>query len=140
MKKIISQYALYAAWIIAIAAMSGSLFFSEVLHLPPCVLCWYQRILMYPLVLFIPIGILKKNKDLPIYVLPFSVLGILIATYHYLLQRGIIPDSIAPCSEGVSCTTKLIEFFGFVTIPFLSLIAFVLITICMVLYRANAKK
>ncbi len=125
------KIASYVAWVMAMVAMAGSLYASEIAHLPPCLLCWYQRILMYPLVVIIAVGILKKDKVLPFYVLPLSILGMGVAFYHYLLQRGIIPDSLAPCSLGVSCTTKYVEFFGFVTIPFLSLAAFTLITICM---------
>src|SRR4028119_818395 len=64
--------ALLAAWI----AMCGSLFFSEVLGWVPCVLCWYQRILMYPLALLLAIGIIRRDRGLYIYVLPFSIAGI----------------------------------------------------------------
>ena len=64
--------ALVAAWI----AMCGSLYFSEVAGYVPCLLCWYQRILMYPLALFIAIGLLRRDWQLPYYVLPFSVFGL----------------------------------------------------------------
>ncbi len=76
----------YFSWFTAAAATAGSLYFSEIAHLPPCVLCWYQRILMYPLVLIIAVGILRKDKSLPFYVLPLSILGGGIAFYQYLLQ------------------------------------------------------
>lgn len=122
----------YVALVTAVVATSGSLYASEVAQLPPCVLCWYQRIFMYPLVLIIAIGILKRDKVMPFYVLPLSILGGIIAFYHYLLQRGVIPDYIAPCSLGISCTTKYVEWLGFATIPFLSLMSFVVITACMV--------
>lgn len=123
----------YFSWFVAVAATAGSLYFSEVLHLPPCILCWYQRILMYPLTLIIAVGILRKDKGLPFYVLPLSILGTGVAFYQYLLQRGILPNSIAPCTLNVPCTIKYVEYFGFVTIPFLSLLAFVIITFCMIL-------
>jgi disulfide bond formation protein DsbB len=130
---------LYAAWLIAIVSTLGSLYYSDVMHLTPCVLCWYQRIFMYPLVLVIPIGIIKKDKILPWYVVVLSSIGGLIALYHYLLQRGIIPDRLAPCQAGVSCTTKLIEYYGFITIPFLTLVAFALITTAMFLILREKK-
>jgi disulfide bond formation protein DsbB len=123
---------IYASWLVAIVATLGSLYYSNVLHLTPCVLCWYQRIFMYPLVLIIPIGIIKKDKILPWYVVVMSSFGALIALYHYLLQQGIIPDRLAPCEAGISCTTKFVEYYGFITIPFLSLVAFALITIAMI--------
>lgn len=131
--KLIRENAVLIAWAAAFFSMVGSLFFSEILKLPPCILCWYQRIFMYPLVFIIGVGILKKDKHLPLYILPLSIIGAAIALFHYLLQRGIIPDTAAPCTQGVSCTTEYIELFGFATIPFMSLVAFLIITTCMVL-------
>lgn len=130
---------LYLAWLFALTGMTISLYFSEIMKLPPCTLCWYQRIALYPLVAIIPIGILKKDKNLPSYVLPLSIVGMLIALYHNLLYYKIIPESITPCTLGVSCTTKLIELFGFITIPLLSLTAFILITISMLIYKKVQK-
>lgn len=118
---------LRGAWAIALVAMLGSLFFSEVMKLPPCVLCWYQRIAMYPLVLILARGILRGDAGAGAYARPLSVAGWLIAAYHVLLYYGLLPDSVSPCTEGVSCTTRQIEWLGFVTIPLLSLTAFTLI-------------
>ena len=134
----IKKYIPYIAWFIAMSSMLGSLYFSEVLKLPPCVLCWYQRILMYPLVAIIPIGIANMDKKFYRYVLPMSTLGMMIAFYHYLLYAKIIPDTYAPCSTGVSCTTRLIEWFGgLVNIPLLSFVSFTLITLLMIVYSKN---
>src|SRR5579884_1100964 len=122
-----AQLFLYLALIQAIVATSGSLYFSEIAHFPPCVLCWYQRVCMYPQVVLFFVGILKKDKWLPYYVLPLSIVGLCISIYHNLLYYKIIPEALAPCVNGVSCTTKFIEWFGFVTIPFLSMCAFIII-------------
>lgn len=124
--------AAYLAWIVATLATAGSLYASEIAHWPPCTLCWYQRVLMYPLVIIIAVGIWKKDRILPFYVLPLSILGMVVALYHYLLQRGVLP-SLVPCALEIPCVTKYGEWFGFVTIPLLSLSAFCLITVCMVL-------
>ncbi len=121
----------YFSWFVALAATLGSLYFSQILKFPPCNLCWYQRIFMFPLVLMIPVGILKKDKNLPFYVLPLSLAGLAIAFYHELLQIGLITENLIPCSNGISCTTKYISLFGFVTIPLLSLMAFSFITLSM---------
>ncbi len=123
----------YVSWVQAVVAAAGSLYFSEILRLPPCLLCWYQRIFMYPLGLIIAVGILRRDKALPLYVLPLSVLGMVVALYHSLLQWGVVPESSVPCILGVSCTTKFVEWFGFVTIPFLSFLAFTVISSCMVI-------
>lgn len=139
-KKIIkAKIWLYIAWVQALAAMLGSLYYSEIRHFNPCVLCWYQRILMYPLVFIIAVGILRKDKNLPFYVLPMSITGFLIAFYHVLLQKGILPESIAPCTIGASCATKYTGYFGFITIPVMSLFAFSVIIICMLMYRKLQK-
>jgi disulfide bond formation protein DsbB len=95
---------------------------------------------MYPLVLILLVGILKKDKKLYRYVLPLSIIGILVSGYHNLLYYKIIPENIAPCINGISCTTKFIEYFGFITIPFLSFTAFVIITVSMLVYRHYIKK
>ena len=129
----------YLAWTIALVSMVGSLFFSEVMQLPPCVLCWYQRIAMYPLVLIIGIGIISHDARMKIYALPLSLIGLAIAVYHNLLYYGLIADSIIPCKEGVSCTSRQIEWLGFITIPLLSLTAFILITLGLIFYKSRGK-
>jgi disulfide bond formation protein DsbB len=119
--------ALLAAWI----ATCGSLFFSEVLRWQPCVLCWYQRILMYPLAILLAIGIVRRDRGLHVYVLPFSIAGIGVSLYHYLLIKT---DWLPPpaCTVGVPCTVDYLNWFGFINIPFLALTAFLIIT-CMML-------
>lgn len=136
----VQKYSAYLALLIAWAAVVGSLFFSEILHFPPCTLCWYQRIFMYPLVVILSVGILRKNKDLPLYVLPLALIGLVIGFYHNLLYYNIIPEAAAPCALGVSCTTKFVEYFGFITIPFLSMIAFGIISVAMVAFWKMNKK
>ena len=129
----------YIAWTQALVATFVSLYFSEVMHLPPCVLCWYQRILMYPIVLIAAVGIIRRDKALATYVLPLSITGWLISLYHNLLHYKIIPESITPCQLGVSCTTRQIEWFGFITIPLLSLIVFTVINVCFILYHRSQR-
>lgn len=140
MIKFLQENILYIAWVQSLIALSGSLYFSEIMKLPPCVLCWYQRILMYPLVVIIAVGILRKDKGIYQYVLPLSITGLLISIYHNLLYYKILPESIQPCTIGISCTTKQIEWLGFITIPLMSLTAFAIITICMLIYRKVINK
>lgn len=115
--------ALLTAWV----ATCGSLFFSEVLGWQPCVLCWYQRILMYPLALLLAIGIIRRDRGLYAYVLPFSITGIAVSLYHHLLIKT---DWLSPpaCVSDVPCTVDYLNWFGFITIPWLALTAFVIIT------------
>ena len=117
------------SFLIALVATLGSLFFGEVLKYPPCTLCWYQRICMYPLVLIFAAAIWTDEKKVLKYTMPLITIGFLIASYHVLLYYKVIPDSITPCSQGVSCTTKQIEYLGFITIPLMSWVAFILLGI-----------
>lgn len=133
--KLLKANSHYIAFLIALSAMAGSLFFSEILHYPPCVLCWYQRICMYPIVGLLALGIYFGEKTMYRGVLLLSGIGLFISIYHNLLYYKILPEAAAPCLLGVSCTTKFIEWFGFVTIPFLSGLAFAMIIISMLLYR-----
>jgi disulfide bond formation protein DsbB len=95
---------------------------------------------MYPLVFIIGVGLLQNDKNVFRYILPLSSIGLLIAIYHVLLYYGIIPEALAPCSVGASCTVKQIEFFGFVSIPVLSLLSFVVINLCAGLAISADKK
>lgn len=133
------NWLLRSAFLVAIISMAGSLFFSEVLKLPPCVLCWYQRICMYPLVLIFTVGLLKTGRECLPYALGLTVIGFLISFYHNLLYYKILPDSITPCSEGVSCTSIQIQWLGFITIPLMSLVAFtILLTLLLILLRRTS--
>jgi disulfide bond formation protein DsbB len=132
-------YLPYFAWTIALVSMVGSLFFSEVMNLPPCVLCWYQRIAMYPLVLIIGIGIISHDGRMKNYALPLCLIGLAVSIYHNLLYYGLIPDSLTPCQEGVSCTSRQIEWLGFITIPLMALSAFILTAFCLIIYKPKEK-
>ena len=130
----IKNQLVYLAWMQALIATVGSLFFSEVMSFVPCELCWYQRILMYPLVLVLTIGILLRDQYIRYYALPLSLLGLGIAAYHNLLYYGVIPTGWHVCTGGVPCETRWIQWFGFVGIPFLSLTAFAIVTLSLLWY------
>ena len=130
---------IYPPWMIALIATVGSLFFSEVMQLPPCTLCWYQRIAMYPLVFIIGVGIILRDQRMTFYALPLALTGLAISVYHNLLYYGIIPENLAPCMQGVSCTSRQLEWLGFITIPLLALTAFILITVCLILSKSQKK-
>jgi disulfide bond formation protein DsbB len=114
----------FAGWAIASASMLGALFFSEVMELPPCVLCWYQRIFMFPLVLLLPLGLFPFDPKVVRYALPLAAVGWLFALWHVLLVWGVIPEAAAPCTRGVPCSEAQVEWLGFVNIPLLSFLAF----------------
>lgn len=120
---------IFLAWLVALVATVGSLFFSEVMKYPPCVLCWYQRIAMYPLVILFLVGLFPLSREVLRFTLPLSSVGWLVAIYHNLLYYKVLPQSAAPCAQGISCTSIHIQWLGFITIPLLSFTAFSLILI-----------
>lgn len=139
MKISINKGILLLAFILSIVATFGSLYFSEVLKFQPCTLCWYQRICMYPLVIILGVGIWEKNKNIYKYVLPLSIVGWIISIYHNLIQYSIIPETIKVCSAIGSCSERYIDWYGFLTIPLLSLIAFTGVNILILIYILQRK-
>ncbi|UDK98979.1 disulfide bond formation protein B [Lysinibacillus sphaericus] len=123
---------LYFAWLVSVVATLGSLYFSEIRGYIPCDLCWFQRIFMYPLVLILGIGTFQSDMSVKKNVLPLSIIGGAISFFHYLEQKVPGFGGIRPCVSGVPCSAEYINWMGFITIPFLALIAFTLVIICMV--------
>ncbi|MEK7217731.1 MAG: disulfide bond formation protein B [Patescibacteria group bacterium] len=135
-KSWLSEYGVYIAWVVTLVSLVGSLYFSEIAGIAPCALCWYQRIVMYPLVVIMAVGIIRRDKAVSAYVLPLSIIGLGIALYQNLLIWRIIPETLAPCTVGVSCISRQFTVLNFITIPLLSLIAFTLITGLMFVHRS----
>ncbi|KAB7704373.1 disulfide bond formation protein B [Bacillus aerolatus] len=136
----LQDYSLYLAWIISVIATLGSLYFSEIKEFIPCELCWFQRIFMYPLAIILGIAAFYNETNLKKYVLPISLIGGAISFYHYLVQKVPGFADVKPCVQGVPCNMQYINWFGFVTIPFLALTAFTLISVLMIILLINNKK
>ncbi|MDO8452412.1 MAG: disulfide oxidoreductase, partial [bacterium] len=129
------------SFLIALTSMLGSLYYSEVAGYEPCKLCWYQRILMYPLVLLFGFAILKKRKDVTDYALLLSLVGAVIAGYHYLLQRGIVPNiGCAAIGYSVSCSQRFVMQFGYLTIPLMAFSGFALISVLLFVRKVISSK
>ena len=122
---------------IALIATLGSLYFSEIMGFIPCKLCWFQRILMYP-IFFITISQLAYNHCRIFPSIIFSFSGMVLSSYHYALQQSWIGNQEISCST-ISCGIKYINYYEFITIPFLSLVAFFLITFILLLGSFSKK-
>ena len=116
-------------------AALGSLFFSEIMEFPPCSLCWYQRIFLFPLAIILGLGLFPLDMGAVRYGLPLAVIGGCIALYHNLIQWGLVRVALVPCRKGVSCGEKYINLFGIFSIPLLSLMAFGLIIFLLILLK-----
>ncbi len=117
----------WVAWAQALVATLGSLYFSEVMLLTPCMLCWYQRIAMYPLSVMLAVAALRRDLAVRRYAFPLALIGASIAAYHYLLERFPTVLSSGACSAGVPCTTVWVWQFHYISIPFMALSGFALI-------------
>lgn len=127
-------------WSVAFTATLGSLYFSEVRQYEPCELCWYQRILMYPLVIILGVAYAQKNARIAVTTLIFSLIGFCISAYHYSIQKFSFMQDSAPACGRVPCTGQYINYLGFITIPFLALIAFILIAISSMMILRSIKE
>lgn len=134
----IRDYGLYLAWLVALVATGGSLYFSEVAGFIPCELCWYQRILMYPLAVILGIASYRDDRSAVLYSLPFSLSGAALSAFHYLLQKVPGLAELSPCREGIPCSGQYINWLGFITIPFLAFAAFVLISLLLAAARKGS--
>ncbi|MFT4416864.1 disulfide oxidoreductase [Fredinandcohnia humi] len=131
---------LFIAFAAALISTLGSLYFSEIQKYIPCELCWYQRIFMYPLVIILGIAIFKKNYSIALYTFILSLIGGSISIYHYLIQKvPVFGENSLSCGI-VPCTSQYINWFGFITIPFLALIGFTIIAITSFLTLKKTKE
>lgn len=138
LQKILAPYSYYLVFALSLAATLGSLFLSEIAKFPPCPLCWYQRIFMYPQPILIYLSLLRNEKVITPYLLLLNSAGALVALYHFIIQQS--PQfSIIPCQAGstVSCTKIFAVYYGYITIPVMAFTLFVLNIILLTL--SNAK-
>ncbi|MDO9225305.1 MAG: disulfide bond formation protein B [Pseudomonadota bacterium] len=115
---------IFLAWLLATASTLGALFLGEIMGYTPCLLCWYQRICMFPLVLVLAAGLFPFDPKVIRYALPLALSGWLLAVYHLALVGGLIPENLQPCRQGVPCSDLQVVWFGFINIPLLSVLAF----------------
>jgi len=131
--KFFKKYGLYLIFAFSFIATSGSFLMSAFFELPPCVLCWYQRMFMYPIFFVSGFAIYKKDyKNGSLYSFMLATVGLFVALYHYLLQISeSFKNSPLFCSPNSTIDCSVPEFveYGFITTPFISLSIFVLIII-----------
>ena len=134
------RHAILFAFIVALISMTGSLVYSELVGYEPCKLCWFQRILMYPQVAILGIALLKRDKNAQDYCIALSVLGMMTAAYHYMLQIGAAPAiSCSAVGSSASCSQVFVMQLGYITIPMMSLTAFSMIFLFIVGLKLHRK-
>ncbi len=122
----VHNIALWLAFVVAVGATVGSLYFSEVANYVPCQLCWFQRIFMYPLAGILLVAAIRKDRSARWYCLPMLIAGVGVSAYHYFIEwKPAFGESA--CSVGPSCTDIWFRRLGFVTLAFMALAGFVAI-------------
>jgi disulfide bond formation protein DsbB len=119
--------AIWLAWAVALVSMLGSLYLSEFAHFVPCKLCWYQRIAMYPLVVLLLVAAIKHSAVIARATLPLVVIGALLSTYHYLVERFPSLDWSATCDPIAPCTIVWVWRFQYLSLPAMAFSGFLLI-------------
>ena len=130
---VLKRAAIWLAWIVAVVATAGSLIYSEVVHLVPCRLCWFQRIAMYPLSVILLVGAIRREALVKYYALPLSLGGALVSIWHYLNQAFPSLES-GSCDLANPCSARYVEAFGFISIPFMAGTGFILISVLLAFY------
>lgn len=118
----IHKHFILIGFLLSLGTTLASLFYSEVIKFPPCSLCWWARIFMYPLVILFGVALWLKDRKVWQYVLPMLGIGLIVSIYHNL-GYYFGESSALPCdASGVSCYQHLVsEFGGYISIPMLSL-------------------
>jgi len=134
---LVRGYELWLAAIVATTAMLGSLYLSEVANLVPCLLCWYQRIAMYPLAVILLIAAVRRDHGIRLYAGALAVVGATISAYHRLIQAYPNLDGGSCAATGPPCSAAYFKVFGFITIPYMALSAFLFVIVILWADRIN---
>jgi disulfide bond formation protein DsbB len=130
---------LFAAWGVALAATLGALFIGEVMGMTPCLLCWYQRIFMFPLAIVLGIAAFANDRRGAVYALPLALGGLGAAAYHSALIAGWVPTWWVPCGAGPSCSDQKLTALHGLQLPWLSVLAFALVVASLVIFLRKTR-
>lgn len=131
-------------FVLSLAASVMTLYYSEVLGVIPCALCWFGRIFMYGTVLVSGTALFARNnleqKGIFRYLLVFSVLGAATSLYHHFLQMAADYGAHLPCpASGGDCAKRIIFEFGHITFPWMALVLFVLFILVILVVKEIVK-
>ncbi|WP_211262194.1 disulfide bond formation protein B [Nitriliruptor alkaliphilus] len=121
------EVAMPIAAAIATVTTAGSLWMSEVAGYAPCVLCWYQRIAIYPMVVLTGVAAWRRDAQVWRYVVPLAVIGSAVSIWHLVIER--VPSLSGPCDPAAPCAIRWVEEFGVFTLPAMALVAAVAIAL-----------
>lgn len=126
--KLVNENVLKLSLVVVLGGVFGSLFYSEIIGYAPCVLCWWQRIFLYPQAVILVMALLKKDFSVTPYIKVMSLIGLVISGYQSLLQMGLVPSLVCGANS-VSCAQRYFINFGYITLPLMGFTAFLLLTV-----------
>jgi len=135
----LAKRGLWIGFLISVAGIAVSLFYSEVLGFEPCFLCWWQRLFQYPQAILFGVALWNSEFRIPaaVYSIWFSIFGAAFAIYHHILQ--VYPAGHLPCSaNGPSCAQITFIEFGYITYPMMALSAFAFLIVVMLFVRERS--
>ena len=142
----VRTYALPIGFVLGLSSIVGSLTYSNIYMLPPCLFCWWQRIFLYPQFVLFAVAWYRNHKktfdgkEIFYFTTPLAVISSLVSLYHVFLQQGVIASKGACLQNGVSCTTIDISIFGFLTIPMMALVLGVALVLLGITVMTSNKK
>ncbi|MDP3645466.1 MAG: disulfide bond formation protein B [bacterium] len=134
--RFLSEWGLWIGFVLTLGASAMTLYYSEILGIPPCPLCWWQRIFLYPQVMLFALALWGRDSRIALYSIALSILGALFALYHHVLQMA--PAGTLPCpADGtVSCAQIFFLEFGYITYPMMALSLFGFLIVLMIFVRS----
>ena len=134
----VSKNILLIGFLLSMSALVSSLVYSEIIGYPPCMFCWWARIMFYPQVVLFGRGLIKKDLNILPYTLILTTIGLCITTYHSIIQ--IVGESPIPCTAGgISCVSRDVFMFGFITIPLMGVVGFAVLLISLAIAKKSSK-
>ena len=138
MNSLVSNNALVLGLLISLVTLIGSQVYEHVIGYLPCLLCWYARIAFYPMVLMFALALIKKDRAIIDYAMGLTVFGLIITGYHSVIT--VVGESPIPCSaDGVSCLTRYVYQFGFISIPLMVFVSFVFLFLVLLTAKRASK-
>ncbi len=137
----VHKYILELLFVLILAAVLGSLTYTDIVGFSACDLCWYQRIFMYSQLVIVAMALYRKDKTVIDYLVPLSVMGAVIALFQSLIQWGVSFGATGGCAAlGGECAKVYFTEYSYITIPFMSFTVFVYIIVLKSIYYRKAWK
>lgn len=137
----VHKYVLELIFFVILGAVVGSLVYSDIVGFPPCDLCWWQRIFMYPQLVIVALAMYRKDKSIIDYLVPLSGMGAIVALFQTFVQWGFSFGATGGCAAiGGECAKVYFMEYSYITIPFMSLTVFVyVLTLKFIYYHKSWK-